>query len=335
MRARADPLAQAMVDFLEAIAAGDIERRLRAAREASRLAPASAEYSGQVALSSLLANRPREAIAVLSRTDPERGLLLVSDLYWGLLTFARHGLSEYERELREARRGRRQFPSSLLSEYAELRARAALDAPGEFARRVERASLHMERTLYPGGPAMLAAEARLSLAGERRAHGAPEEAKAITRRLAAALTDGSLPDTHEGRDLLARVLYFEGRWDEAWAVALRVAEEHPADVRHVGLLGAIAARRGDRADAARQSATLAASRAPHLFGRASYEHARIAALLGDNASAVALLRASLEQGLEAWNPFAWGRGNVDLHTAIDFERLRDDPAFRELIRPKG
>ena len=330
MRAGADPLEQAYVDLLRAIAAGDAEGRLRAGREALRLSPASIELAVQVAVSAVHANRPREAIDVLARTDPERGLLLVSDVYWSWLTAAQHQLGAYERELRDARQGRRRFPAAWHSAYSELRALAARDPRGEFARRLERATLRPDRTLFPGGPVLLGMQARLQLAEELRTHGKPQAATALAWQLAHELVGGSVPDSYHRRAMLARVRYFHGQWDEARVVAEGLVRDDPADVQARGLLGAIAARRGDRAAAERAAAVLAASRAPYLFGRASYERARIAALLGDRAGAVALLRAALEQGLRAWTWF----GEVDLHTDMDFDGLRDDAAFRELVRPK-
>ena len=54
-----------------------------------------------------------------------------------------------------------------------------------------------------------------------------------------------------------------------------------------------------------------------------YAEARIKTLLGDREGAVSLLR-----------DWIGGQG-FDLHTAIDFESLRDYPPFREFVRPKG
>jgi hypothetical protein len=64
----------------------------------------------------------------------------------------------------------------------------------------------------------------------------------------------------------------------------------------------------------------ARDRAPPL-GRA-----RIISALGDHERAVTLLRASLARG--HW--YTW----LDLHAVPEFEPLRGDAAFDELLRPK-
>lgn len=79
---------------------------------------------------------------------------------------------------------------------------------------------------------------------------------------------------------------------------------------------------------------VAASRAPYLFGRAAYERARIAALLGDGAGAVKLLRTALEQRLRAWVSAGLG-GDIDPHTSVDFESLGDDPGAPRAAQPQG
>ena len=49
-------------------------------------------------------------------------------------------------------------------------------------------------------------------------------------------------------------------------------------------------------------------------------------LLGEKAQAVDLMREVFAQG---WT------FTVDIHSDMDLEPLADDPAFRELMRPKG
>jgi hypothetical protein len=97
------------------------------------------------------------------------------------------------------------------------------------------------------------------------------------------------------------------------------------DVNRLGFAGALAARRGDAAAAREADGALAALRRPYLAGRHTYWRARIAALLGERERAVALLREALREG----------QMYPALHGNADLVPLRDVPAFRELMRPKG
>jgi hypothetical protein len=59
---------------------------------------------------------------------------------------------------------------------------------------------------------------------------------------------------------------------------------------------------------------------------AALARARIAALRGDRAGAVTLMRQAFDQDLI---------GRMYLHIDPDFESLRDFPPYQELLRPKG
>lgn len=88
----------------------------------------------------------------------------------------------------------------------------------------------------------------------------------------------------------------------------------------------LAARRGDRAEATRILQTLEARVSPYQRGVKTYWAAGIAARLGDHGRAVRLLRKALEGGQPV---------GVRTHNDPDFESLRDDPAFRRLVQPRG
>jgi hypothetical protein len=102
--------------------------------------------------------------------------------------------------------------------------------------------------------------------------------------------------------------------------------ENPGDVGLLGSSGAIAARRGDRANARRISEQLASTTRAHLFGYHTYLRACIASLLGEREQAVALLREAFAQGL----PFG-----IDLHRDPDLEPLNDYPPYSDLVRPRS
>jgi predicted Zn-dependent protease len=168
----------------------------------------------------------------------------------------------------------------------------------------------------------------LEAAEELRAHGQPEAAASILDR--AIEWYQRLPSEEAGtpnsRFEQARALYLAGRLDAAEALFRQLVIDDPFNLpEYDGSLGAIAARRGDRATAEAiasrlEQQRLAADPPPKypLFAQA-----RIAAQLGDAERAVRLLRQAL------------GGQGLDLHMVPDFEPLATDPGFREFIRPKG
>jgi len=135
------------------------------------------------------------------------------------------------------------------------------------------------------------------------------------------------PAAENLRGPLAQSLFEAGRWEEARAIFEVLAAEDPANWQVQGYLGALAAHRGDRAEAERISTWLARLEAPYLFGRHTYQRARIAALLGEDERAVVLLREALADGLRSLA--------FQLHRDPDFESLRHYPPFQELARPRG
>jgi TolB-like protein/predicted Zn-dependent protease len=332
-RAGVVPAEQAWLDLLNADLRGEQSASLRAARELLRLSPSSAEYAILVALNAVYQNRPWQALAALSRLDPQRGALLGPPgmWYWVHLTDARHELGSYEPELEDARRGLRQFPEALLLAYCEERALAALGRVDELeARRRSFASF----SARPG----LVSRLQLLLAREVRAHGYRAQAIRLADHLVSELrsagADTSAPksvaDRTAGQVVLASALYLTEHWDDAHTVFAALATQDSNSVTYESALGAIAARRGDRREAERIATSLANVRRSHLFGINTYGRAAIAALLGEREKAVTLLRDAEAQGLRAWSFL----GDADIHTDMDFESLRDYPPFLELVQPR-
>ena len=73
--------------------------------------------------------------------------------------------------------------------------------------------------------------------------------------------------------------------------------ERPDNVTYQGMLGALAAVRGDRRGAERADSVLAARRGPFVRGLPTYWRACVAAQLGDPARAVTLLIQADAEGL--------------------------------------
>ncbi len=298
-----------MLDWQLALLRGDRTAALEAAR---------VRGGPDVGVEAFRANRPREAVDVLAGT-PE-----LSELFFQRLTLmeAYHALGEYQRELREAERGRRDHPGRMRMLDAEVRALAALGRIDEMEERVE------ESLLLPPEDVILAVHVMMSAAEELRAHGFPAASFRATDR--AIQWHSSRPAEEaaswEHRFSLARAYYIGERWDEAAALFEELASEVPSSGEAQVFLGVLAARRGDREAALRIEERLSELGAPGPFRLNTYWQARIAALLGDRERAVALLREAHARGL----PFT-----VFVHREMDFEPLHDYEPFQQFIEPKG
>ena len=333
-------------DVLAAGLAGDQRGQLRAAETLFARSPGSAEVALVVAQSAVRINHPAAALAALDGTDPERGLNLVSPWYWIYRGAALHQLGRYQEELDAAGRGRRQFPQAAGVRLVAVRALAALGRAADVERelaedpqlgagtiaanayRLEARVLAAERELRAHGHMADAARvldtalARWGLAG-------PGAAAAVRADSVQAADRGSASD---GALYRAELLYDAGRWDDArQIVAARAADT--ADFAGPGRLGTIAARTGDRAGAERIAARLAASRRPYAFGRAALWRARIAALLGDRPTAVALLERAVGEGESMALPDRGVRG-ANFHTDPDLAGLRGYAPFEALMTPQ-
>jgi tetratricopeptide (TPR) repeat protein len=286
-----------------------------------RATPASANALYNVGYHAIRVNRPQEALAAITRADPERPPLRQAPSYWSILTVARHQLGDHAAELRDARRARVLHPDRQQSIRAECRALAALGRTDSLRRPLAASmELRLRAIDTPAGEVMRDAAAEL------RAHGHEAAARDVFARALAWYDARPAPEraTAARRRWRGMVLYDMGRWDDARAAFERLAAEQPRDPEPRGYLGALAARRGDRAAALAADRTLAALREPYLFGRHTYWRARIAALLGERERGVALLRDALQQG----------RTYLEVHSEADFAPLRAVPAFQELVRPK-
>jgi hypothetical protein len=133
----------------------------------------------------------------------------------------------------------------------------------------------------------------------------------------------------DGRLLLGTLLYRGDQWGEAddvWTSLVSDSLPLAVEVRVEGRLGAAAAREGDTDRAEQLARHLATLGNPELNGSGTLARARIAALLGNETEAVDLLRRAFSEGV------AYG---IWIHRDVDLEPLRDDPAYQELVRPKG
>jgi tetratricopeptide (TPR) repeat protein len=269
----------------------------------ARAAPGLEQPKHEIAFLSLRSFRPRETIEVLQGLNH-------SPAGWELLNMAYHMLGEHETELEAAQEGLRQFPTYLTMVGWEAHTLAALGRVDEVNARL---------------PAMLPLTMVVAYtADELRVHGYSAAAREL---LDSAIAWHELRADPQGD--LKHLLYRAERWEEAWELAQEQDRRYPNGLLNVAFLGVVAARRGDREAALRFNRQLESiSSTPLVRGWHKIQHAKIAALLGDSAQAVDLLRQGLDQAT-GWNYTLWP------HRDMDFDSLRDFPPFQELIRPKG
>jgi tetratricopeptide (TPR) repeat protein len=322
LRGGMTPFENAQLDALEAELRGDWAAAYRATRQWLELAPHLWASRWQNSYHALMINRPREAVAGFLAIDPQDPGSRDWIWYWFFLSRARHLLGDHGRELEDARRARREHPNELAMLVLEVRALAALERVAD----VE--ALLRESTSLPSSRGYTPADVMASAADELRAHGHGEAAQPAIERAVAWYRNRPAAEaaTKAHRSGLGNALYTAGRWDEARAVFEGLQKEFPDEVDHLGYLGAIAARQGRREDAQRIAGQLLDIDRPYLFGANTYWRAGIAALLGEKDTALDLVREAIAQGSDCI---------FYLHRDMDFEGLRSDPRFRELLTPQG
>jgi tetratricopeptide (TPR) repeat protein len=322
---------------------GDYET---ASRILSQPAPAlahSPQFQMLRAVFTRLAGRPREAVDILRRLDPERDLGWLPDsgkaLYRRDFGVPYHTLGDYRSELRVARDFVRKAPNRLASLNLENHALAGLGKTSDVLDRVERAwrlppdplmsyglaNVTVGRLALVNTPGRLCYEAALEL----QAHGHPEAARTAADRAVSwyRAQPSEQRSQPEYRYTLALSLELLGQYGEADSLMQGLVAEDPGNVDYQGMLGVLAARRGDRAQAQRIDQALAGLSQPYLTGFPTYYRAEIAAVLGDRERAVELLRDAIAHGaVDAWE---------HLHAEPAFAGLHGYPPFDELLRPKG
>jgi tetratricopeptide (TPR) repeat protein len=317
-----------------------------AARLLSQPAPAlerSPQFQMYRALQTREAGRPREAVDILRRLDPEHDLGWLPDsgkvLYRRDLAVPYHALGDYKSELRVARDLMRKDPNRLAAINLESHALAGIGKTSEVLDLVERASrlppdplmAYALGKLTLGRPVLVNTAGRLcyEAALELQAHGHPGPARRAAEQAVSwyHAQPSAGQSRAEYRYTLARSLELLGQYDEAASLMNGLAAEDSSNVDYKGVLGVLAAQRGDRAEAQRIDQALGALSRPHLFGFPTYYRAQIAAVLGERSRAVQLLRDAIAQGaVDPWD---------HLHSEPAFAALHGYPPFEEVIRPKG
>ena len=236
--------------------------------------------------------------------------------YWGNFTFAHHMLGNHKKELKVARRGRKQYPELLSTLWYEVRALAALGRIKEINKLLDEClNLPPQRDWTPAGVMRNAAH-------ELRVHGYKEEALEIAEH---AISWYKAHKDEDYRSSLAWTIYVAERWEEAQAIYEDLHQEFPDNVNYLGAIGALAVRMGNKEEALKISDQLKNIQRPYLFGFHTYWRACIAVLLDEKELAMRLLREALGQGTSY----------TGLHPNMNLESLWDYSPFKELIKPKG
>ena len=125
---------------------------------------------------------------------------------------------------------------------------------------------------------------------------------------------------------IARALYGAEKFSEAQDLALTLVGEDREGLTALALVGATAARLGDREMAIEIDGRLADVVLPGRPWDPLYLRARIAAVLGDPDEAMRLLAEAFSRGLRYWDT---------IHREMDFESLRERTDYQALMRPRG
>jgi len=293
---------------------------LRMARAMAPLDPLATHWTGMLAR---MCNRPRETVAVYAAQGqrPWGGHPLASS-WTSNHCWALHMLGEHERELAEARAVREQNPGLPWLLVYEMRALAALGDLGAVAR-LAAAGISTPGAGEVPGHLLLTAAVELRVHGLREAslEFAGQAADWFAQRLQTE------PGSLEWRSGLVGALRQAERWPEALATCDTTRIRDPEMLaRSVGIRGALLLRCGRPAETARADRMLALMDPRAAFGEHTFRRACLAALRGERAGAVALLRQAFAEGLPHGS---------QVHGEIDLEPLWQDAGFRELLRPEG
>jgi TolB-like protein len=293
---------------------------LNALRELARMSDSPEYFGNDTAQCELALNRPRAAIQALLGLPADFDFMehtakfTVSDQ----LADAYHMAGDYEAQLKVARESQQRFPNQLLFYAQEVGALAALGRLEEIDKVIEACQSVPATKVFPAERVMLHASAELG------AHGHREASLRLANQAVAWYV--AHPEAASCEPCKASALRQAERWAEAKAIADARLVEKPDDLGRLGLVGVLAARLGDSAQARKIEEQLTDLKRPYQRGGIALWRARIAVQLREKDRAVSLLREAFAQGLAF---------NVLLHTNLDLQGLQGYPPFEELMKPKG
>jgi DNA-binding SARP family transcriptional activator/TolB-like protein len=317
---------------------GRHEEALRLTLERAELEPRTSSFRLSAASAALWADRPERALKLLRDIDPRSDLSWSSDStqfqYWSDYTEALHLLSRHDEELGIADRISTGAP--LVRAWLRGRALAALSRPADVLALIDTAlTLSVEtandiglapytdgRPQYSATPAWVA----VYVARELAVHGNATAARQVATRALGWYRARSPEErsTVEERLVAAMSLDMTGADAEAERDLRLLAHEDTANVYYKGLIGSLAAERGDAALVDSIDGWLARQTGDRVNWTASYYRARNDALLGRHSDAVARLRDAIDRG--AWPMY--------LHGDPALSRVRDSRASVAVAAPR-
>jgi hypothetical protein len=326
------------LQIIDARCRGKNEEMLRLTLERAKLDSSMPGNLGSAAAAASWANRPGIQLELLKRINPAVDLAWSTDSthvsYWGGLTGALHALGRHREELAVTDRMTPGAPLTRIwiraGAFAALSrptaALALLDTaltlPVETANDIGLAPYSEGRPEYTTTPAWIAWWVGCELA----VHGDSVAARQAAQR-AVAWYRSRPPDERaafEERLVAAWSLEMAGSRVEAEAITRQLLEDSTTNVDVQAELAALAAERGDVAQADSIDRWLAAQPVSRVSWSALIYRARVAALLGRLDSAVTLTREALDAG--AWP--GW------IHREPAFVPLQHRPDFVALVAPK-
>ena len=334
-----DHLARLSLRIADARCHGRNDEMLRLTLERADLDPGNPSEQMSAAAAALWANRPAQALELLSRVDPAVDLGWSTDTtqfaYWGGLAEALHLLGRHREEKAAADHlpagaplGRLWLEANALAGWSKpTAALAVLDRamalPIETASDIGLAPYTDGRPEYTMTPAWVANW----VARELAFHGDTVAARQAAMRAVAWYRSRPAAEraTPEERLVAAWSLEMTGARPEAERIARQLATEDSGNVDFRGELAGLAAERGDTALADSLDRWLAAQPVSRVGWSAIIYRARVAALLGRPDAALARLRDAFDAGI-------WPRW---LHQEPSLAGLRDRPDFSALARPRG
>jgi DNA-binding SARP family transcriptional activator/TolB-like protein len=291
---------------------GRHEEALRLTLERAELEPHTSSFRLSAAAAALWADRPVQALNLLRQIDPRSDLSWSGDsthfAYWSDYTEALHLLGRHDEEL--AITDHIPPGAPLIRAWLRGRALAALSRPAEVLALIDTAvTLPVEtandiglapytngRPQYSATPAWVAVYVARELAVHGNAAGARQvAARALGWYRARSADERS---TFEERLVAAMSLDMMGANAEAESDLRTLLHEDTVNVDYKGLIGSLAAERGDTALADSIDGWLARQTGDQVSWSASYYRTRNDALLGRRSDAVARLRDAIDQG--AW-----------------------------------
>jgi len=274
----------------------------------------------------IFANRPRSVLETFRdyRWDPIQpsNQFKMAHFY---AAAAHHRLGQHEQELAVLRQlwdQHQRFHNTTWYREPEAKALAALGWIDECR------SVIAEALTEPSSGPERQGMMLVDVAEELRAHGHIEESRKMAERAIEWFDRTDLPSHLATKVRLSLIAAFTllDRNSEAHEVAEELLASDPDRWDFQGVLGIEAARLGDRATADKMSKQLASVDAPFTMGGPSYARAAIAAQMGERDEAIRLVQQAITRGFHEY-----GR----LHVDIEFDPIRNDPEFQEIMRPKG